>query len=205
MDPTINTFSTVNTPTSKKKNMTPMLIVGGVLIAVVVASFLILKKPTQPEEKKEVVSVANTPTPTDSPKVKKSDVKIQVVNGTGTPGQAGLAVKALEDAGYATDNIKTGNAEEFDNKTTTIQAKAGFEITAKEIKSDLDSTFDEIEIKSSTLDSDSEFDIIVTTGGKIYEAPTPTKKVEATNTPTPSGSITPTDTSTKTPTPTPTP
>lgn len=194
MDPTINTFSTSQLP--KKKNTTPMLIVGGVLIAVIIGSYLILKQPKKVEVKKEVVTAENTPTPTDAPKVDKSKVKIQVINGTGTPGQAGLAVKALEEAGYATANIKTGNAEEFDNKTTTIEAKTGFESTAKDIESELKSTFDQIAIKSSTLDKDSEFDIIVTTGGKIFETPT--------NTPAPSGTVTPTATNTPTLTPTPT-
>src|SRR5437763_8547251 len=54
-------------------------------------------------------------------------LKIQVQNGTGTPGQAGTAVEAIKKAGYNSDNIKTANATNFNNSSTTISAKAGFE------------------------------------------------------------------------------
>ena len=132
------------------------------------------------------------------PKIEKSSVKIQVINGTGTPGQAGEVVTALEEVGYSADNIKTGNAEEFDNKVTTIEAKINFEEIVSNMKDELKSTFDEITVKSTNLDEDSEFDVVIVTGGKIFVTATPTKSASPTGSPTPS----PTSQSTTTPTPT---
>ena len=147
---------------------------------------------------KEAVVVENKmPSPTPLPKIDKKTVKIQVQNGTGTPGQAGIVVKALEDAGYSSDNIKTGNADKFDNSTTSITARDNFEEIVNDIKEVLKSTFDKITVVSPNLDKDSEFDIVVVTGGKIFESVTPTTSVS----PTPSLTTTPTTTPSPTPTP----
>ena len=127
-----------------------------------------------------------------------------MLNGTGTPGQAGTAVKALEESGYDPDNIKTANAEEFDNTVTTIAAREGFEDIASDINNSLKTVFDKIRIESTQLDADSEFDIIVTTGGKIFEEATPTASKDVTPSPTTEATdTTPTPTLTSTPTPTP--
>ena len=134
------------------------------------------------------------PTPTEKPKIEKSSVKIQVINGTGTPGQAGLVVKALEEAGYATDNIKTGNADRFDNATMTIEGRVGFGDIVEDIEEALRSDFDKITVKTSSVDKDSEFDIVVVTGGKIFEAVIPTTSVSATSSATTTPTLTPTPT-----------
>jgi len=200
MEPTINSF-----PNPQKKNKTlPMVVVGMVLLGAIVASFLILKQPKKTEEKKEAVVQTFQPTPTEKPKKDKALVKVQVINGTGTPGQAGEVVKALEKAGYATDNIKTGNAEEFDNTATTVEARADFEEIANDIRDVLKATFSEITIKATKIDTESEFDIIVVTGGKIFATATPVP-TEPTATPTAQLTTTPTTTPTSTPSPTPTP
>lgn len=202
MEPTINSF-----PNPQKKNKTlPMVVVGMVLLGAIVGSYLILKQPKKPEEKKEVVVQTVQPTPTEKPKKDKALVKVQVINGTGTPGQASEVVKALEKAGYATDNIKTGNAEEFDNTATTIEARTDFEEIANDIRDVLKATFSEITIKSSKIDAESEFDIIVVTGGKIFATATPEPtKPEATPTAQLTTTITPTVTTTPTTTPSPVP
>lgn len=196
-----------NQPTrSKKKTIT--IIIGIVLVVTaVVGGFLILIQPKKTSEIK--VTVANKekePTPTEEPNIDKKSVKIQVLNGTGTPGQAGSVVDALKET-YREDNIETGNASDYDNKVTTIATKAGFESIAKDIKQTLSGTFDDIKINSSqSLSSDNEYDVIITTGGKKYEeeetTSTPSPKVtSASESPTP----TPTTEVTSTPTPTPTP
>lgn len=152
---------------SKKKQT---IIIGlVVLVVVIIGIFLLTRKSEKTEENKDSISPTQEATPTEKPKVEKSAVKIQVLNGTGTPGQAGLVVKALEDAGYSADNIKSSNAEKYDNTTTTVTAKSGFEDTASDIKSELQPTFDEVTVESTNLASDSEFDIVVVTGGKIFE------------------------------------
>lgn len=189
----------------KNNKILPTVIVVGVLLVGVVVSFLIIKQPKKTEEKKEVAAVKNEPTPTTKPKIEKSSVKIQVINGTGTPGQAGTVVKALEEAGYSADNIKTGNAEEFINSTTTIEGRINFEEITKDIENVLKPTFSEIKVKSTNLDKDSEFDIVVVTGGKIFATATPTKSISPTGSPTPTTTVQPTSTPTSTPSPTPTP
>lgn len=193
MDPTFNSF-----PAQPKKNkILPGIVVGTVLLATIVGSYLIINKTKKPDEVKQVVTETKEPSPTPLPKIDKKTVKIQVQNGTGTPGQAGLVVKALTDAGYSTDNIKTGNAEKFDNSTTSITAKDNYEDIVTDIKDSLKSTFDKITVVSPNLDKESEFDVVIVTGGKVFEEATPTTSV--------TGSISPTSSVTTTPTSSPTP
>ncbi len=197
-------FSFSNPTPQKTNKISPTVVVGAVVLAVVIGTILIVARTKKPEEVKEqpkITTETKEPTPTSKPKIDKKTVKIQVINGTGTPGQAGEVVTSLEEAGYDKENIKTGNADEFDNKTTTIEAKEGYEDVAKEIEKTLESNFDKITVKSTNLDNDSEYDIIVTTGGKIYATPTPAATAAPTSGPTSAPTATLTPTSTITPTP----
>lgn len=196
------TSSYLNQPRGSKKKKTGV-IVGAVILAVVVGGIIMSRQPKKTDQ--TVVSVVDKKelSPTEKPKIDKKSVKIQVLNGTGTPGQAGDTVEALKKAGYNSDNIKTDNAEEFNNLTTTISARKGFEDVASDMKDALKETFDEIKINSAELDKESEFDIVIVTGGKIYEEITPTASV--TGSPTSSVTATPTLTPSPTLTPTPTP
>ncbi|MBI2641074.1 LytR C-terminal domain-containing protein [Candidatus Roizmanbacteria bacterium] len=182
---------------SKKKKIA--LIVVALIVLALVGGILLSRQTERNEQTKTAVVEKKEPTPTEKPKIDKKSVKIQVLNGTGTPGQASTAVEALEKAGYNTDNIKTGNAENFDNKVTTVTARTGFEEIATDVKKALEGTFDEVAIDSSNLDEESEYDIVVVTGGKKFETPTPTGPSVS---PTPSPT---TATTTLTPSPTPTP
>src|SRR4030067_2247595 len=151
-------------PETGNKKKTPMIIVVIIMLALVGDYFIF--QSTQKKDKSETPVVGKTsptPTPTEKPKINKESVKIQVLNGTGTPGQAGTAVEALTKAGYKADNIKTGNAEEFDQTTTTVAYKDGFKDTADDIKETLRTSFNNITIESTQLDKDNEFDIVVTT------------------------------------------
>lgn len=187
---------------AKKKN--PVILIVVVIIAALLAGTVFLLQQQKKTDEPEVAVVEQEPTPTEQPEIDKKSVKIQVVNGTGTPGQAGIAVDALEEEGYDPDNIKTANAEEFDSTDTTITARDGFEDIASNIEGILKDTFDSIEIESTPLDKDSEFDIIIVTGGKKFESVTPTTKVSPNATATPSQtSITVTSSPTSSPTPTP--
>lgn len=169
-----------------RKKINLAIVIGIVLVLVAVfVGITTARQPKKTEVQKDLVVEKEAPTPTVKPKIEKSSVKIQVVNGTGTPGQAGVVVKALEEAGYSTDNIKSGNAEEFDTLTTTITGRADFEEIIKDIQALLKPTFDEITVKSSNLGENSEFDIVVVTGGKIFEEVTPTATSSPTLTPAP--------------------
>jgi hypothetical protein len=197
-----------NQPARTRKNNLPIVIGAVIAIVVLVGGFIMFRqsKKTVPPK---VVVVNKEPSPTQMPKIDKSTVKIQVQNGTGTPGQAGTAVDALKKAGYNSDNIQTANAKDFTSTVTTITARTGFEGTANDIKTSLKGVFTDINIDPAKLDTTSTFDIVIVTGGKKFEEPTPTKSaVSPTSTsvsPTESPTATPTSTLTPTSSPTPTP
>ena len=193
MDPTINPISVE--PRVKKPNKLGIAIF--VLIVLILVVSLLIFRQSKKEQTQVSISPTSVPTPTEKLTIDKQKVKIQVLNGTGTPGQAGKAADALKNAGFNADNIKTDNAPE-DQSVTTISAKTGYEDMVNDIKAALSDLFDKINVDSSTLTSDSEFDVIVTTGGKKFEVPT--------STPIPSSaSATPTVTTTPSPTKSPTP
>ena len=203
MDPT----SSYLNPQSGNKNNKMAIAVGVVIIlAVIIGGTFILRQTKKTEPAKTVIVENKQPSPTEKPKIDKKSVKIQVLNGTGTPGQAGTAVEALKKAGYNPDNIKTTNAKDFDNTVTTITVRTGFEDTASDINDVLKSTFSEIKIETTQLDEKSEFDIVIVTGGKKFEEITPTTSI--TNSPTPNPTtttptLTPSPATTPSPTPTP--
>jgi hypothetical protein len=183
-----------------KKKKFPTLIVAVVLILIVIGFFIF--RSLQSSGQTEITPTpTQEPSPTEKPQIDKSKVRIQVVNGTGTPGQAGTTVAALKEAGYNEDLIETGNADEFSSTPTTITAREGFEDAANDIKEVLSKTFDTITIDSSKLDEGGQFDIIIVTGGEEFEEPTSTPAPTSTAaSPTPQGA---TPTPTRTPTPTP--
>jgi hypothetical protein len=83
-----------------------------------------------------------------------------------------------------------------------MTAKDGFDDVANDAKDALKTTFDEIKIDSTYLDKDSEFDIVVTTGGKKVEEATPTTSIISPTNPTASPTQSPTTTTALTPSPT---
>lgn len=171
------------------------VIFGLIILAVVIGGVVMSRSPKKVEEKKDVIpTVTQAPSPTDKPKIDKKSVKIKVENGTGTPGQAGVVVKALEEAGYSTDNIKTGNASEYDQTETTITSKENYEEIVTSIKDALKDTFEDITEGATNLKDDNEFDIVIVTGGKLFEA-------ESTPTTTPSATLAPSATGSPSPTP----
>lgn len=191
-------FSPTRQKTGGKNKMAIIIAMGiVVVVALIFGATRILKQPKKAEVSITPTSEAAQPSPTTEPQVDKSTVKIQVLNGTGTPGQAGIAVEALKKAGYTAGNIKTDNASNYDNSVTTIAAKDGFTGTANNMKDVLTPTFKDITVDSTPLDSGNQFDIVITTGGKKFEAATPTPSLTSTITP----SVSPTGTPIPTPTP----
>jgi len=190
------TIAPYQNPQFKKSKVNGTVWVVLFAIAVIVIGGFVLSRQQKkvPEAKKDVVVEKKEPSPTAKPKIEKSSVKIQVVNGTGTPGQAGIVVKALEGTGYSADNIKTANAEKFTTLTTTITARTDFEEIVNDIKDVLKPTFEEVTVDSSNLNTDSEFDIVIVTGGKLFEAitATPSATVTPSSSPSPTVGVTPT-------------
>jgi hypothetical protein len=202
---TFQPFSFPTQPPKKKSNKTPLMIVVIVIIALAIG-FFFLRRSEQNQSENEL-----TPTPTEafeelpieepSPTVNKNELKIQILNGTGKPGQAAQALTLLKDADFNDSNITTGNAKNYSTQPTTIKIKKGLDSYATEIKNQLQKNFDEVKIDSNYLDAIEDYDIVITTGGKKYEEPTATPAPTST-TSTPSPTLTPTTTPTNTPTPT---
>ena len=183
------------------KSFTPIIVAIIIILVLIVGFFIFLQSQTSNQSKITPTPIQE-PTPTKKPEIDREKVKIQVLNGTGTPGQAGTAVEALTKAGYIGDNIKSANAGEFDTIETTISAKKGFEEVANDVKEILKETFNDAKVDPNILPELSEFDIVITTGGKKFEEET---KPSTTPNPTISSNISPSPSPTTSPTSTPTP
>ncbi len=190
------------TQQNKSKAIKQAVIVG-VVVIVVIIGLLYSRQPKKLETEKAAVVATGAPTLTPTPKIEKSAVKIQVLNGTGTAGQAGVVVKALEDAGYTLANILSDNANTFDHTQTTITFKANLGDIANDIKSTLSSTFENVTLDATNLGASDQFDVIITTGGKTFASETPTVTPTGSESPTSTPTATPTVTVTASPTPTP--
>lgn len=138
----------------------------------ILGGILIFRKPQKIEAKKVVVTpvqyrqLANTPT---TKPIDVKNVTIQVLNGSGIPGQAALVVKKLESAGYNLDNIKAGNAKTIGGSITTVTSRADFEGIVIDIKELLKPLFLEIKdgVSNTNPNEDSGFDVVITTGSDL--------------------------------------
>jgi len=110
-----------------------------------------------------------TPEPTSTPEpepVDKAKIKVEVLNGTGTPGDAGLAKSELEDLGF--EDILADNAEDQDETETTITYSRDLSpAIIDEIVESLEQIFNEVKTRKGTVAGD--FDIRVLTGTKKAE------------------------------------
>lgn len=159
------------------KNKTPVIIVGSIVLTLIIVGALLLTR-KQGKKVKDVVAatVIKKVSPTEMPKIDKSTIKIQVMNGTGITGQAGNVIKTLVMAGYNSGNIRSTNAEKFDNIKTTLSMRDTFEETAIDVEKILKSTFNEVVISSTRINKYTEFDIIVVTGASVSGAFPPALK-----------------------------
>jgi hypothetical protein len=93
--------------------------------------FPILQKP--PEQK--VIPTAEPPSPTPTPSFIREELKIKVLNGSGTKGKASVVKDILKEKKYL--EIVTGNADNFDYNVTEIQVKKSKKEAANYILEDL--------------------------------------------------------------------
>lgn len=133
------------------------LLTGGTLL--VVASGL-PKLPTLFAKPTPTTTPAPTPIPTPlAPQ--RSDIKVQVLNGGGTPGSAGKAKTFLEEKGYTVADVS--NTEEYTYKKMQIHVKAGKEAYLTFLKEDMAEDYT-IGTASATLPEDVAFDARVIIG-----------------------------------------
>lgn len=131
------------------------LFVGGGLVAVTSGSFSVpfIAEPTP------TPTVAPTPTPVLD--LKREDIKIEVLNGGGTPGAAGGMKAYLEEKGYTVTSV--GNTEEYTYEQTEILVKADKEAYLGLLREDLKDTYT-IGSTAATLREDEAADAQVIVG-----------------------------------------
>ncbi len=109
------------------------VVVGGTIF---LASSGNLKMPSFGAKPTPTATPTVAPTPTPVPvEVKKETLKIQVLNGSGTPGVAGKMKTFLETKGYKVAD--TGNADNYDYETTEIQVKSGKDAIFTALETDM--------------------------------------------------------------------
>ena len=92
--------------------------------------------------------------------LKRSDLKVQVLNGTGVAGAAGKVVSFLTGLGYK--NIKTGNADNYDYTETIIRITKAKENYLDLVKKDLSNKYTLGD--TETLEATSSFDLVIVSG-----------------------------------------
>jgi len=130
-------------------------------------------------------------TPTPKPTIKKAEIKIEVLNGTGVAGEASLLKTRLENLGY--EDVEAANADSQKEVATTVTFDRDVdEDVVDEVSSLLEKTYKSVKVKKSSLSGG--IHIRILTGPR-----------EGMSTPKPTASPTPSGTPKPTPTPSPSP
>ncbi|MDA1316479.1 MAG: LytR C-terminal domain-containing protein [bacterium] len=145
------------------------IIIGVLIVAIIaVGGFMyyqsVQDKLANPPADTEVAlsDTEEKPTPTPEKSMKPGDYSIEVQNGSGIAGQAGIVEELLADNDYEVKS--TGNADNYDYEETVIQAKADVSKDwLDEIKKVLKEKYD-VQSKVEELDEDAETDVVVVVG-----------------------------------------
>ena len=124
-----------------------------------------------------------SPTPTPEA-VDKAEVRVQVLNGTGIAGEAGVLSDQLKNLGYT--EVKTGNASSQSETDTTVTFSTTLsQDVVTEITEKLNGLY--TSVKTNTGSTSSDFDIEIITGLRKGQTaqPAATATEAPTDTPTP--------------------
>ena len=124
-----------------------------------------IKKATQSASKATTSSSDQKPVEEQTPPIptiNKSELKIQILNGTTTKGLAGQTKDLLVSKGYSVTNI--GNAESSNYDQTIVKFKVSKEATLDDLTSALSERYSVI--RGDHLNEGDQFDIIIIIGGK---------------------------------------
>jgi hypothetical protein len=137
-----------------------------------------------------------TPEPTATPEpAAKSEISIEVLNGTGVAGQASFVKSKLEALGY--EDITAGNADSQDEERTVVTFATDVSKThMDEITELLEKEYEDVSTKKGSLSGD--LDVRIVTGKQKGSAATTAKPVSTTK---PSATASATPTATPDPTP----
>lgn len=174
-----------------------IFVILGILIVAGVAGFLIFKGSSSPSAPSptpspftEGTSTVSTPTPAP---VDKSEIDIEILNGTGIAREASFLQGKLRDLDYT--EIETGNAEDQDESETTTKVTFSSSVPEEvvdEITEELEGIYQEVDVRTSRSLA---VDIQIITGlrkGQTAPSPTPTPEASPSPSPTPSPSPSPT-------------
>lgn len=134
------------------------LLVGAVTMYVIKAQRLAVA----PQQDGAVVAQSPEPTATPVGEIKRADLKVQVLNGSGVAGAAAKAKTFLEGLGY--EGVAAGNAD-GDFAQTEIEIKEDKNSASEMIKKDLESDYT-LSDTIGTLDADSDYDVVITLGAE---------------------------------------
>ncbi len=179
----------VTFPKAKKqrklnKKVIIIIVVILVIIAIVVGFFALGGR----SEEDGVDTISPTPTlkvqPTSIPipqPVDKKILKIQLLNGTGIPGEAAFLQGKFENLGY--EDIEADNADSSDNESTSVSFsdKVGKD-SEEEVTYQLEEIYEDVDV---VKDKDLEYDIKVVIGYRKGHTSTPTKAPTVTEKPAP--------------------
>lgn len=160
-DPVMGLAVKTDGVTTEKKTLPLPLVIGSIAFFVVAIGFFSIRSWNSGRGKTPTVSpqVSIAPTPTEVP-ISRTNLKIEVQNGSGVAGLAAKGKKLLEDAGYTT--VTTANADNYDYQGVTVKGKtasvSAFVIT------DIKGTYTNASASSTLLDSSSPVDAIVILG-----------------------------------------
>lgn len=150
-------------PIKVSKKLFFVIFIVLILTTAVFVSWRFLAKKSENKNAEQNQNIqAPTPTPTPAPKLEKSELKIQVLNGSGQKGAASSLKKLLVESGYNSD-IKTGNADNFAYEETVIEIKNEKKNYLNLLLDDLKSKYN-ISSDYEVLDEDSDFDAVIIIG-----------------------------------------
>jgi hypothetical protein len=122
---------------------------------------------SQPSTKPSVtptVTKSVTPTPETSSKVDLSKMKVDILNGSGTPGEAGRVKILLLNAGFTDDNIGTGNADAYTYKSTVVSVSKDLSPEVYKAVEDALSSKYTVEASKETLSASSKVSVEIIVG-----------------------------------------
>lgn len=176
-------FPNPNEPAKKSSGMIKwVVVIVGVIVIVAAGVFFIMNTSSSdtgdaianatPTTNPDVLNSFDTPTPeaTEEPSptptpepVDRAELKAQVLNGTGTAGDAGLVAAILEDLGF--EDVDAANADNQDETKTTVTYSEDIDLaTIDEIVAELEKTFSDVTTKKGTIAAN--FDLQIVTGEK---------------------------------------
>lgn len=156
-----------------KSRLTPttLKIILGIAILLLVAIIVggVLRAKNSPKSTVPTPTPVASPTPTPIPiatatpaPVDLTELSVQVLNGSGIAGQAGVVKDLLVEAGFDADNIKTGNADNYDYTKTIVSLNSSVpDSVYTTIRTEL---VDYQVSQGDPLTTTSDYDIVITVG-----------------------------------------